>query len=199
MKWVGITGSIGTGKSTVSQILRQLGYQVLDADLIAKKFLDKKSPVFEAIVDHFGKEILDAQGEINKKILAEIVFNNKNELNYLESLTHPLVQKEVQDSKLKAISENTSILFYDVPLLYEKKLQDQFDFVVVVSSTLDQQIERIKKRNNWSNEEIKRRISNQIPLTQKEKLASYVIQNNSDMKSLEEEVGKVIKSILSLN
>lgn len=196
MKWIGITGSIGTGKSTVAQIIRQLGYMVLDADVIAKNQLAKNSQGYQQVLATFGDEILATDKEIDKNKLAKIVFNNKVELQKLENIIHPLVQKEIQKIKLEQSAKGAKALFYDVPLLFEKQMQNQFDEVILIAAEEKNQIQRIKTRNNWSNEEIAKRLSSQMKLEEKRKLSRYVIENDGDLISLQKQIELLLSKII---
>tara|TARA_B110001454_G_scaffold219111_1_gene250039 strand:- start:43837 stop:44478 length:642 start_codon:yes stop_codon:yes gene_type:complete len=190
--WVGITGSIGTGKSTFSNLLRKKGHFVLDADVLAKQNLEKTSPAFAKIVAEFGRSILDANGNIDRGILAKIVFSDRQKLEKLESISHPEVQLVVEKSKDEHRKNNKKYLFYDVPLLFEKNMEKSFDLVVLVTCTVENQIKRIKARNNWSDEEIQKRLAAQLPLSEKESKAHVLISNNGDLSQLSLEVDRFI-------
>lgn len=196
MKWIGITGSIGTGKSTVSQFLRDEGYEVVDADKIAQAQLQKSSAGYQKIIKYFGDEVLNSQKEIDRKKLAEKVFNNKANLHQLEAIVHPLVQAEVEGLKSLFQKRGDRVAFYDVPLLFEKNLQDKFDDILLVASDPQVQLERIKKRNSWTDEEIKKRLSLQIPLIEKIQKCQYIIYNNHDLERLKQDTRDMIHKIL---
>lgn len=197
MKWVGITGSIGTGKSTVSTIIRNLGYPVLDADKIAQEQLKKNSVGYEEIIKIFGSGILDSENEIDRKKLSAKVFGNPEILKKLENIVHPLVQKEVEGQKAKLVQQGNRVAFYDVPLLFEKKLQDRFDEIILVACDPQKQLERIRKRNKWSDEEIQKRIQSQIPLGDKIKMSRHIIYNNFDLETLQKNTTNLVNEILA--
>lgn len=196
MKWIGITGAIGTGKSTVAQIIRQQGHMVLDADVVAKNQLNKNSQGYQQVLSTFGDEILTTDKEIDKNKLAKIVFNNKIELQKLENIVHPLVQKEIQKIKSEQLVKGAKALFYDVPLLFEKHMQNQFDEVILVAAQEKNQIQRIKNRNNWSTEEITKRLSNQMKLEEKRKLSRYIVENDGDLISLQKQIELLLPKII---
>lgn len=196
VKWIGITGSIGTGKSTVSQIIREMGFEVLDADKIAQEQLRKNSAAYPQIVKLFGQDILSAEQEIDRKKLSQKVFGNKENLARLEEIIHPLVQSEVEASKKIFKSRGDKAAFYDVPLLFEKKLQGRFDAVLLVACDPAIQIERIKKRSSWSDEEIVKRLKSQMTLADKIKLSSYILYNNSDLVSLKKNTKEMLNKLL---
>lgn len=196
MKWIGITGSIGTGKSTVSQIIREMGFEVLDADKIALEQLKKGSSAYPQIVKLFGQEILSSDNEIDRKKLAQKVFGNHENLTKLEQIIHPLVQSDVEAKKNIFKSRGDKIAFYDVPLLFEKNLQTRFDAVLLVACDQDIQIERIKKRNSWSDEEIMKRLNSQMPLKDKIKLSTHILFNNADLQSLKNTTIDLVNKLL---
>ncbi|NUM57490.1 MAG: dephospho-CoA kinase [Bdellovibrionaceae bacterium] len=196
MKWVGITGSIGTGKTTVSNLIRSLGYRVLDADLIAKEELQKNSLGYQQIVKQWGSGILGFHEEIDTKKMAQIVFSQPEQLRVLEAIIHPLVQKKVQQIKKESEFRGDLILFYDVPLLYEKKLQNQFDEVILVVASPSIQVARIKKRSQWTDEEIQHRLQAQMSLEEKAKYKNIVINNDEGLPELEIKVKEIIKKII---
>lgn len=192
MLWIGITGSIGTGKSTFSELLRKKGFFVLDADVLAKKNLEKTSPAYVKIVAEFGDKILDSHSNIDRAALAQIVFSDREKLEKLESITHPEIRIAVEKEKDEHKKNNQKYLFYDVPLLFEKNMDKSFDLVVMVTCTPENQIKRIKARNNWPDEEIRKRLAAQLPLSIKESRAHILINNNSDKAQLQIEVDKFI-------
>ncbi|MCK6597565.1 MAG: dephospho-CoA kinase [Bdellovibrionaceae bacterium] len=196
MKWVGITGSIGTGKTTVSNLIRSLGYRVLDADLIAKEELQKNSLGYQQIVKQWGSGILGFHEEIDTKKMAQIVFSQPEQLRVIEAIIHPLVQKKVQQIKKESEFRGDLILFYDVPLLYEKKLQNQFDEVILVVASPSIQVARIKKRSQWTDEEIQHRLQAQMSLEEKAKYKNIVINNDEGLPELEIKVKEIIKKII---
>lgn len=189
MKWIGLTGGLGSGKSTVSQMLRERGWPVVDADQIARDVVVPGTPGLQSVVDLFGANILQPNGELDRAELAKRVFADPIQLEKLEQLLHPLIQNEV---KKRRQGLSADFAFYDVPLLFEKQLQSQFDWIVVVGCGLDQQKERIKKRTGWKDEEVERRLAVQLPLAEKMKEADFVVHNEKDMIHLTAEVEKLI-------
>lgn len=199
MKWVGLTGGIGTGKSTVASLLGQRSVPVIDADQIAKSALASDSPVFSKILDAFGQQIVDQSlGQIDRKKMAEVVFGDSEQKRKLESIVHPFVQTQVQALKQRYAAQGTPLLIYDVPLLFENNLQDQFDGVIVVHCTKEKQIQRISKRNpDWTVQQIDQRIKNQWPLEEKIRRATWAIENNLGLGELEQRLDEVLKQIRS--
>jgi len=199
MKWVGLTGGLGTGKSTVSQMLISRGIPVIDADRIAREVVEPNGPAFPGIIQAFGKEILQPDGSIDRNKLAKAVFGHSEKLLQLENLIHPFVQEEVLNQRSWLKDQHHQWAVYDVPLLFEKNLKSQFDFVLVVSVTdVTTQISRLKQRNGWNDDEIQKRLKSQLPLSEKIAQADYVIQNDADLSSLEKKVDTVVQMLNDL-
>lgn len=195
MKWIGLTGGIGTGKSTVASIIQTLGYHVLNADKNAHLALKKGSSVFPEIVKVFGDKILGPDGEINHRSLAEIVFKDKFMLQKLENITHPFIQDATNNERLALKKTGIQMAFYDIPLLFEKKLEKKFDKIVVVACKKDLQIQRAMERTKLTKDEIRQRIANQVALEVKIENADYVIRNDGAIVELEMKVQDLILSL----
>lgn len=192
MKWIGLTGGIATGKSTVSKILQTKGYAVVDADLLARKVVERGSQGLASVVSAFGSEVLSADGALDRKKMASMVFANPEKLKKLESILHPLIRSEVSRIQTELKNRGELVAFYDVPLLFEKNMQDQFDAILVVAATKDQQLERLQVRDQWTPEQINQRLANQLDLQQKKAQADYVILNTGSLKDLETQVEQVL-------
>ena len=194
MKWIGLTGGLGTGKSTVANILRELGWSVLDADHIAKAVTAAGASGLRSVIQRFGNDFLKANGELNREKLSKEVFSNPETLAELEKIIHPLVQAEVERQKDLEKTKGSVVVFYDVPLLFEKNISG-FDAVVVVVCSEEVQKQRIKDRNKWSEIEISNRLKNQLPLSEKVKKAEHVIQNNGSLRDLKVEVERLVSQL----
>jgi dephospho-CoA kinase len=192
MLWVGLTGSIGTGKSTVALILKSLGYQVVDADFFAHQVLSRGEKAYELVLQNFGPEILQQDQSIDRKKLAQVVFQNADKLQLLESIVHPEVKNRVEMQKQIFKNANEQIVFYDVPLLFEKNMQGDFDKVVVVACATELQQQRLRTRNNWTDAEINSRLKAQLPIEIKIKSADFIIDNNGSLLDLENNVKSII-------
>lgn len=192
MLWIGLTGGLGTGKSTIAKIINQYGIPVIDADLIAHQALQFGQKSYFQVLQYFGPEILNEDKTVNRKKIAEIVFNNKEKLQKLESIIHPEVKNRVSLLRNKFEAENHKVAFYDVPLLFEKNMQSDFDRIVVISANLENQKQRLKLRNQWTEEEINSRLNSQLSMEEKTKGADFVIDNNGSLDDLHQSVKKML-------
>lgn len=196
MKLIGLTGHIATGKTTVLKIFKNLGYPTISCDEVYHKMLKTNKKLKKQLVNVFGENIL-YKGEISRKKLANIINSFKDKLRILENITHPFILDEIF-KKIKQLKQKKyKFCIVDVPLLFEKKLQNKFDYIIVVYCSKKRQIERLKKRK-VNNNLLKMFLSFQIPLKEKVKMADFVINNNYDTKQyLKKEVKKILKNLNS--
>jgi dephospho-CoA kinase len=197
--WIGITGSIGSGKTTFSNLLRNKGEVVLDADELAKGTLEPNGSAFHKVVGTFGESILDSAGRIDRAQMAQQVFSDKSKLEILESIIHPEVRAAIEKLKLEYKSKNQKYLFYDVPLLFEKKMEKSFDLVVMITTTSENQINRIKFRNKWTEGEIQKRLAAQLSPADKEARAHILIHNDGDRTQLAFEAEKFLEWLKTIS
>lgn len=197
MKWIGLTGGIATGKSTVKNKLVSLNIPVIDADMISHEITQAGGLGYEQIVSHFGKDILNADQSLNRKQLGDIVFNDAQKLLMLEQILHPIIQAEVQTRKKKHHEAGAAFCFYDVPLLYEKKLEAQFDQVVLVYAPVTTQVERIMVRNNLTHTQALARINAQLPMSQKINRAHHCLDNSTNQDDLNLQVLNLVNVLKS--
>ncbi len=195
MKWVGITGSIGSGKTTVSSFIEEQGYPVIRADEVARLITQKGSPGLSCIEQEFGPGFLTKSGELDRLALSKLVFENSLQLKKLESLLHPLIQKHVREWRETQRSLGQKLAFYDIPLLFENNLKAHFDSVVCVVSDEEQIIKRVMARSRLSRSEVLKRLSHQVPTMEKVKLSDYVIENNGSLKELKRKVLKLLRDL----
>lgn len=191
MIWFGLTGGIACGKSTVSELLRKSSIPVVDADQIAKQVVLPGTKGLAQVVSDFGPEVVDADGVLNRKKLGDKVFGNAQATKKLESILHPIIRAEVARQKQELLGKGHQFAVYDVPLLFETKSEVNFDAVVVVTTTQDLQIQRMKDRG-LNLQEIEKRLSSQLDLQFKVARADYVIENIGTYKDLELKVQKLI-------
>ncbi len=194
LKVIGLTGGIASGKSTVSNHLIHKGYHVIDADIIARNVVRKGSSALDEIVNTFGEKILNSDSTLNRKKLRTIVFNNKNALNDLENITHPLIINEIKNNIQKLVKDNdVKVVFLDCPILFEMELEGLVDEVWLVSTTIDQQINRIVQRDSTNATEAKKIIDQQMSLDEKAKRSDVIIENNDSIASLKAQVDLLLK------
>ncbi|XBG74015.1 dephospho-CoA kinase [Enterococcus cecorum] len=177
---LGITGGIATGKSSVVQHFIDLGFPVVDADIIARHLLDQNEQAYNEVVKIFGSEILQENGEINRQALGALVFNHPDKLKQLDELMAPFLQESIL-ATIKQASQNQKLVIVDVPLMYEKGYDEWMDQVAVVYCTPNQQLKRLMQRNQLTEKEAKQRIDSQLPIEMKKLLAEVVFDNSNDL------------------
>ena len=190
--YLGLTGGIGSGKSTAARMFADLGATVIDADAIAKEVLEPGQLGYESIVNKFGDEILDSSGNIDRSILAAKVFENSSKLKELEDVVHPEVAGKVQEIR-ESLTAGTTVI-YDTPLLVEKKLEQQFDQVIVVLAPEPLRTERLLARG-LGERDIAARMSKQVTDEQRRAVANYVIDNSGTLAQLRAQVLNVWNQI----
>lgn len=188
---IGITGSIATGKTLVTNYLREKGYKVIDADEISRAVLNKGEKGYDEVLKYFSENILDQEKNIDRKKLAQIIFTDEKKRRVLEKIIHPLVIKEI----LNFIdnSDKKEDVFVSMPLLYEINFQNHLDKVIAVYSNRDKQIERLTKRDNISYEYAIKKIESQYPQEKKVELADYVIDNSLSKEETIKNIEKIIE------
>lgn len=190
---LGITGGIGCGKTTVANILRAHGLEVLDADKISHEVSQKGGSAIDAIIDEFGPEYINEDGSLNRKMMADLVFNNSRALDKLSLIIHEKVFAEMRKIRNKRKQAGAKAIAMDVPVPAKQGFLDVSDQVWVVWSDLEIRLERLEKRGMPKAEALDR-ISVQLSKDEYLSLADNVILNNSDIKALETKVNELIKS-----
>lgn len=192
MKIIGVTGGIGSGKSTVSSTLRDLGAAVVDADVISRSVIVSGGRAFEELVEYFGNEIVGESGEIDRAKLATIAFNDKVKLHALNCITHKHVADKIQDTvEFLTTSGKWDIIVIDAPIPVERGFLDLADEVWVVVADLDARISRVVERSGYSVEAVKERIASQLREDQYISIADETISNNGSVEELEQAVVKL--------
>ncbi|QGU00178.1 Dephospho-CoA kinase [Candidatus Syntrophocurvum alkaliphilum] len=178
MKIIGLTGGIASGKSTVANALKDLGAIIIEADKLAHQIIEPDKPAYEEIIKTFGQEILNDDLTINRDELGKLVFNNPEKLEKLNNITHPRVIESFKN-QIQAInkSQPNAVVVFEIPLLYEINIQHICDEVWVVWIDRETQIERLKLRDGFTEEEAIKRIDSQMSLDEKAKRANRVIDN----------------------
>ncbi|PSR20437.1 MAG: dephospho-CoA kinase [Sulfobacillus acidophilus] len=197
MRLIGLTGGIGSGKSSVSHILAKAGAYIIDADDITHQLQYRGEAVWKAIVDAFGWPVLLGDGQLDRKRLGHIVFNDVHERARLNAIVHPAVQREIRRLIATACSQGVALTVLDVPLLIEGGLYQIVDEVWVVYADPDQQIARICARDNVSEGTARRRLAAQMPLADKLSYAQRVIDNRGSLHALEKVVRSLWQSAVS--
>ncbi len=193
MKIVGLTGGIGSGKSTVARMFEQLGIPVYFSDDEAKRLMVTSEDLIQAIKNRFGEEAYDKKS-LNTAYLARLVFNDPERLRALNELVHPMVEKHFRDWVSK---QDAAYVIQENPLLFEKNRQDEYDAIVVVAAPTPMRIERVRSRDGVSRAEVEARLKNQLDQDYKTEHADYVIENDGDLASCRQAVEAINKSILS--
>jgi dephospho-CoA kinase len=173
---VGLTGGLATGKSTVASLFKRCGAYVIDADVLARAAVAPHSAGWRAVVRSFGRDLLNPDGTINRQALGAIIFRHPAKRRRLEQIVHPRVAREQARLTREAVRKNPrAVVLYDVPLLFEARLDPGMDRIVVVTADRETQIARLRKRNGLSRAEAMRRVRSQMPLREKLRRADYVL------------------------
>lgn len=182
MHLIGITGGIATGKSTVTKRLREKGYTVLDGDEIARQVVAAGRPAFQRIQKQFGPAVVSPAGDLDRSALANIVFNNEEKRKQLNAIVHPEVYSEILRQCLKCLLQRHSVVFMDMPLLFESGAMLRYlSKIIVVSCRPEQQLERLMARNNLSEADASARIQCQMSMEEKCRRADFVVDNSGDI------------------
>ena len=190
---IGITGGIGCGKSEVCKMLKKAGIPIIHADQVAKLMVDTKETIKSQIKATFVKDVYLPNGELNRKKIAQIIFDDESAKLKINQIVHPHVIK-YQRQTLERLKKTGkfNIAGVEAALIYEANSDTQFDFIVVVSVETETVIKRLTKRDGFDKNEILKRIASQMDLSEKVKRADYVIHNNGTIQELEKEVGKLL-------
>ena len=191
---IGLTGSIASGKSTVSKMLKKKGFPIIDADLVARLVVEPGTGTLIEIENVFGQEVMNADGTLNRDALGQIIFHDTAKRKQLNDLMHPAIRAEMLRQRDELLSSGDETLIMDIPLLFESRLQHFVDKILVVSVTEETQLHRLMDRNSLSMEEAKARIQSQLPISEKEKGADAVIYNNG---SIEESKGQLERILVN--
>lgn len=196
---IGLAGGIGAGKSTVARAMVDMGGWVIDADATARQALTRED-VRERIVSWWGSALLDAQGRVDRRALAERVFADEGERRRLEGLLHPIIAEERERLIAEAEADpQTRFIVLDAPLLFEVGLNKRCDHVVFVDADRRQRLQRVARERGWGADELERREKNQMPLDIKRQLADNVIVNDASEAACVEQVRDLLARILGHN
>lgn len=193
---VGLTGGIGSGKTTVSEIFHSLDVPVIDTDEIAREIASVDGPAYSSIVNSFGSSILNQDGSINRRKLAEIVFNSHQDKHKLEQILHPLIWL-LTEQKIQQLESAYCIIV--VPLLFEGQHQQRFNAIIVVDADEQQQLSRVESRDRRSRNDILDIMSHQLSREQRLLKADYIINNTGDIRDLRQQVEALHATFQSLS
>ncbi|BCJ10534.1 dephospho-CoA kinase [Streptococcus mitis] len=182
-KIIGITGGIASGKSTVTNFLRKQGFQVVDADAVVHQLQKPGGRLFEALVQHFGQKIILENGELNRPLLASLIFSNPDEREWSKQIQGEIIREELATLR-DQLAQTEEIFFMDIPLLFEQDYVSWFDETWLVYADRDVQVERLVKRDRLSINEAESRLAAQWPLDKKKDLASHILDNNGNQDQL---------------
>ena len=193
-KIIGITGGIASGKSTVTEFLRQKGFQVVDADAVVHQLQKPGGRLFQVLVEHFGEKVLLENGELNRPLLASLIFSNPEEQEWSKSTQGEIIREELAALR-NQLAQTEALFFMDIPLLFEQNYASWFDETWLVYVNRDVQLERLMKRDQISKEAAESRLNSQWPLERKISLASHSLDNNGNQEQLITQVVQLLEEM----
>jgi dephospho-CoA kinase len=191
---IGLTGGIASGKSTVSNMLREFGFPIVDADVISRQVVEIGERAYDEIVEAFGDEVLQKDGTLDRIKLGSIVFNDQLKRKQLNNIVHPAVRSTMLKQKEQYIQSGAKAAILDIPLLFESQLTYMVDKTIVVYVDTSIQLQRLMERNHFTETEALARIHSQMPLQEKKALAEEVINNNGTVQETKAQLEKILKS-----
>ncbi|WP_185952320.1 dephospho-CoA kinase [Streptococcus dysgalactiae] len=191
---IGITGGIASGKSTVVAMIKEAGYQVIDADQVVHQLQEKGGRLYEALKQAFGNEILKEDGDLNRKKLSEMVFSNPSHMATSSAIQNQIIKEELAAER-DQLAQSQTVIFMDIPLLIELGYQDWFDAIWMVYVDAQTQLRRLMARNHLREVDAKKRLSSQLSIEEKRPYASLVIDNSGDMETLRKQVHKALEQL----
>lgn len=193
-KIIGITGGIASGKSTVTEFLRQKGFQVVDADVVVHQLQKPGGRLYQVLVEHFGEKILLENGELNRPLLASLIFSNPEEQEWSKRTQGEIIREELAALR-NQFAQTEALFFMDIPLLFEQNYASWFDETWLVYVNRDVQLERLMKRDQISKEAAESRLNSQWPLERKISLASNSLDNNGNQEQLIVQVVQLLEGM----
>ena len=191
-KIIGITGGISSGKSTVTEFLRQKGFQVVDADAVVHQLQKPSGRLYQILVEHFGEKLLLENGELNRPLLASLIFSNPEEQEWSKETQGELIREELGFVRDK-LAQTEDLFFMDIPLLFEQEYASWFDETWLVYVSRDTQLDRLMKRDYLTMEDALVRLASQWPLEEKKRLASHILDNNGSREQLLSQVASLLQ------
>lgn len=193
-KIIGITGGIASGKSTVTEFLRQKGFQVVDADAVVHQLQKPSGRLYQVLVEHFGEKILLENGELNRPLLASLIFSKSEEQEWSKRTQGEIIREELAVLR-NQFAQTEALFFMDIPLLFEQDYASWFDETWLVYVNRDVQLERLMKRDQISKEAAESRLNSQWPLERKISLASHSLDNNGNQEQLIAQVVQLLEEM----
>ena len=193
-KIIGITGGIASGKSTVTEFLRQKGFQVVDADAVVRQLQKPGGRLYQVLVVHFGEKILLENGELNRPLLASLIFSNPEEQEWSKRTQGEIIREELAALR-NQFAQTEALFFMDIPLLFEQDYASWFDETWLVYVNRDVQLERLMKRDQISKEAAETRLNSQWPLERKISLSSHSLDNNGNQEQLIAQVVQLLEEM----
>ena len=193
-KIIGITGGIASGKSTVTEFLRQKGFQVVDADAVVHQLQKPGGRLYQVLVEHFGENILLENGELNRPLLASLIFSNPEEQEWSKRTQGEIIREELAALR-NQLAQTEALFFMDIPLLFEQNYASWFDETWLVYVNRDVQLERLMKRDQISKEAAESRLNSQWPIERKISLSSHSLDNNRNQEQLIAQVVQLLEEM----
>ena len=191
---IGLTGGIASGKSTVTSYLKEKGYPVIDADRVVHDLQVPDGELYQALVEHFGRDILLDTGDLNRPALAQRIFSSQKEITWSNQVQGDIIRKALARERNR-LAKTEDIFFMDIPLLIEQGYLDWFDQGWLVYVTEDTQLERLMERNALTEVQARDRLAAQMPLNEKKALVDLVIDNNSQRDCLYQQIDRALEQI----
>ena len=191
-KIIGITGGIASGKSTVTNFLRQKGFEVVDADALVHQLQKSGGRLYQILVEHFGEKILLENGELNRPLLASLIFSNSEEQEWSKETQGQIIREELGSLRDK-LAQTEDLFFMDIPLLFEQEYASWFDETWLVYVSRDTQLDRLMKRDYLTIEDAQARLASQWPLEEKKRLASHILDNNGSREQMLSQVTSLLQ------
>lgn len=189
---IGLTGSIASGKSTVANMLKEYGFPIVDADLVARQVVERGSETLQKIADVFGPEVITPEGAMDRAKVGSIIFHDESKRKVLNDIIHPAIRAEMLRQRDEHVANGAKTVIMDIPLLFESKLQHYVEKILVVSVNEETQLKRLIERNQLNEEDAKARISSQLPLSIKEQGADAVINNNGSIEETRQQLEDIL-------
>lgn len=190
---IGLTGSIASGKSTVSKMLEEKGLPIIDADIVARQVVEPGTETLQKIAELFGPDVIRKDGTMDREKVGALIFSDPAKRKQLNDIIHPAIRTEMLRQRNAFLAEGHQTIVMDIPLLFESKLQHFVDKILVVSVTEENQLARLMERNSLSEKDARARIGSQLPMSVKEAGADAVIYNNGTVEETARQLSQILK------